>query len=216
MDTKWPIIRNNFAHAAIDVAAARLYPDSHDCSMSETVDITRYPNRRLYDRSRKKYVTLGDIEEMVVGGQDVCVRDSKSEEDLTRVILTQIMIERHPERMKMFPLPFLHAMLRADQMAIDWLTVYFGQATTFMEGIPVGSRIPNVMPGMEFWQSLMSGGGTGRTATPPTEETEPTPEQVDEPVSDNEADATQDMAAKLAEMERRLNELESKPSADGQ
>ena len=114
--------------------------------MSETVEITRYPNRRLYDRSQKKYVTLGDIEELVFGGRDVRVRDSKSDEDLTRLILTQIILERHPERLKMFPRAFLHSILRADHLAMDWLTAYFGQAMSYMESI-VGASAPPLAPG---------------------------------------------------------------------
>jgi len=183
--------------------------------MSETVEITRYPNRRLYDRSHKQYMTLGDIEAMVLGGQDVRVRDSKSDEDLTRVILIQIILERHPQRVKMFPLPFLHSILRADQMALNWLTIYFGQATTLMEGVSGGSPSANVMPGMDFWQSLMPGAAKGGTNEPPASETKPPPEQEQESAPENEAEAQQDMAAKLAELERRLKQLEGESSTDG-
>ncbi len=184
--------------------------------MSETVEITRYPNRRLYDRNRKKYVTLGDIEALVLDGQDVCVRDSKSDQDLTRVILIQIMLERHPERMRMFPLPFLHAILRADQMALNWLTIYFGHATSLMEGIASGSPSPTVIPGMDFWQSFMPGAGKGDINEPPASETKPLRAQEKEPAPDSQAEAQQDLATKLAEMERRLKQLEGKSSTEGQ
>ena len=185
--------------------------------MSETVEITRYPNRRLYDRSRKKYVTVGQIEAMVLGGQDVRVRDSKSNEDLTRVVLTQIILERHPERMKMFPVPCLHAILRADQMALNWLTLYFGQAMSFMErAMPSSSS--SVMPSMDFWQSLLPG-AKNATNKPPTSETRSYEDGNEDPEAGSEA-AQQDMAAKLTEMERRLKQLEGgsavePPSGDG-
>ena len=168
-------------------------------SMSETAEITRYPNRRLYDRSRKKYVTLGDIEAMVLDGQDVRVRDSKSDEDLTRVILIQIILERHPERVKMFPAAFLHGILRADQMALNWLTVYFGQAMPFMKGI-TGTPGTTLVPGMNFWQSLIPG-----VAKRANDSSTQTPEEL---VPDDDAQAQQEMAAKLAEMELRLKQLE--------
>ena len=48
--------------------------------MSQTVEVTRYPNRRLYDRSQRQYVTLGDVEQMVRNGKQVRVRDSKTQE----------------------------------------------------------------------------------------------------------------------------------------
>ena len=186
--------------------------------MSETVEITRYPNRRLYDRSRKKYVTVGQIEAMVLGGQDVRVRDSKSDEDLTRVVLTQIILERHPERMKMFPVPCLHAILRADQMALNWLTLYFGQAMSFMErAMPSSSA--SVVPGIDFWQSLLPGGKNAKNE-PPTSEA-PTAEDSNEVPEAGSKAAQQDMAAKLTEMERRLKQLEGgssdePPSGDEQ
>lgn len=164
--------------------------------MSETVEITRYPNRRLYDRSRKQYVTVGDIEAMVLGGRDVRVRDSKSDEDLTRVILTQILLERHPERMKLFPVAVLHAILRADRMALNWLAIYFGQALSFMEEI---KRAPGLqlVPGMNLWRSLLTRGAS----SPRTAEAEP--------VQQDEFEDRQELADKLAEMERRLKQLES-------
>jgi polyhydroxyalkanoate synthesis repressor PhaR len=173
--------------------------------MSETVEITRYPNRRLYDRSRKKYVTVGDIESMIINGEDVCVRDSKSQEDLTRVILTQIILERHPERIKMFPVAFLHAILRADQFALNWMTIYFGQALTFLERV-TSSRGAKLVPGIDFLQSLLPNVG------------KPTANELDNQSlpTDDELQVQQEMAVRMAEMERRLAQLESEsPASDG-
>ena len=121
--------------------------------MSETVEITRYPNRRLYDRQQKRYVNVGEIEAMVLEGRDVHVTDNKSGEDLTRLILTQVILERHPERMKMFPVSFLHEILRADQAALDWFTVYFAQAKSLMESVTGASGMP-MLPGLDFWQAF--------------------------------------------------------------
>jgi polyhydroxyalkanoate synthesis repressor PhaR len=191
--------------------------------MSAQVEITRYPNRRLYDRSRKRYVTVGDIEAMILAGQNVRVRDSKSDEDLTRMVLIQIILERHPERVKMFPVAFLHAVLRADQLALDWLTVYFGQALTVMQGITVSSGA-RFVPGMNFWQALLPSSGTAARPAggpPPDEEPEPevagsTGEGVDGeaeaglPVQPSQAG----MVARLAELERRLAQLEGGSASD--
>ena len=160
--------------------------------MSEPIEIARYPNRRLYDRSQKKYVTLGDIEALVLAGKDVRVRDSKSEEDLTGVILTQIILERHPERMKMFSAPFLHALLRADQLAIDWLTVYFGQAIKLMQG---ATAMPITgFPGFEMWRSLVP----------------VSPAANEQPSTDLTSADQPDLSERLSEMERRLQQLEDR------
>src|SRR3954470_12265222 len=48
----------------------------------EMVTIIRYPNRRLYDRSLGRYVTLKDVEDTIRQGRTVSVRDSKTGEDL--------------------------------------------------------------------------------------------------------------------------------------
>lgn len=169
--------------------------------MAETVEITRYPNRRLYDRSQKKYVTLGEIEALVLRGQNVRVRDSKTDEDLTRVILVQILLERHPERMKMFPVVFLQEILRADQMALDWLTVYFGQAKAFMEGV-ANSASASFMPSVNFWQSFM----TGSKKTPEALAAENSIPHAEENRERPQSEIA--MAKRLAELERRLNQLE--------
>lgn len=170
--------------------------------MSQTVEVTRYPNRRLYDRSQGQYVTLGDIEEMVQSGKSVRVRDSKTQEDLTRVILIQILLERHPERAQMFPVALLHAILRADQMALDWLTVYFGQAKSFMESLPSASPAGS-LPGMDLWQLWMPGAGMRAEPTSEDSPGDDLPEEKERPESKKE------MAARLAELERRLKQLEA-------
>src|SRR5262249_54633549 len=88
--------------------------DSHSPgAQPATVQITRYPNRRLYDRSQGKYVTLKDIEAVVQRGGNVVVKDSKTGEDFTRSVLTQIILENHPERMELFPVPLFHWMIRS-------------------------------------------------------------------------------------------------------
>ncbi len=191
-------------------------------TVSQTAEVTRYPNRRLYDRSQRQYVTLGDIEEMVRNGKNVRVRDSKTEEDLTRVILTQILLERHPERLQMFPVALLHEILRADQMALDWLTVYLGQAKNFIETLP-STTAADFVPGMDLWKLWMP--GSAGQADPPNDvaasdvaasdvaaskdaPSEATPE--DDQQSDNQRPGSEkEMAKRLAELERRLNELES-------
>ena len=64
--------------------------------MPETVEITRYPNRRLYDHRGKRYVNLGEIDAIIRQGDNVCIRDKKSGDDVTRMLLIQLLLERHP------------------------------------------------------------------------------------------------------------------------
>lgn len=56
--------------------------------------IKKYPNRRLYDTSKSTYITLDDVKALVLGLERFVVVDSKTEEDLTRSILLQIIMEQ--------------------------------------------------------------------------------------------------------------------------
>lgn len=62
--------------------------------MTEKRVIKKYPNRRLYDTAESKYITLEDVRHLVLAGIPFCVLDKKSDEDITRNILLQIIIEQ--------------------------------------------------------------------------------------------------------------------------
>jgi polyhydroxyalkanoate synthesis repressor PhaR len=102
-------------------------------SNSEPVPIVRYPNRRLYDRSQARYVTLPEIAELVRKGKKVTVRDSKTGEDLTRLILTQIIVEQYPERMELFPVSVLSSIIHANDTALGFLRDYLAQSLSYLE-----------------------------------------------------------------------------------
>ena len=55
--------------------------------------LKKYPNRRLYDTQTSSYITLADVKQMVLTLQTFIVRDAKTQEDLTRSILLQIILE---------------------------------------------------------------------------------------------------------------------------
>lgn len=55
--------------------------------------IKKYPNRRLYDTETSTYITLSDVQQLVMRNEPFVVRDAKTNEDLTRSILLQIILE---------------------------------------------------------------------------------------------------------------------------
>ena len=59
--------------------------------------IKKYPNRRLYDTGISSYITLEDVRQLVLEGENFQVRDARSDADLTRAVLLQIIVE-HEER----------------------------------------------------------------------------------------------------------------------
>jgi polyhydroxyalkanoate synthesis repressor PhaR len=55
--------------------------------------IKKYPNRRLYDTELSRYITLSDVRHLVMTGEEFTVVDTSNEDDITRSILLQIMLE---------------------------------------------------------------------------------------------------------------------------
>ncbi len=74
--------------------------------MTQTVDssrtIKKYPNRRLYDTETSTYITLADVKQLVLDNVGFKVVDAKSNEDITRSILLQIILELESEGVPMF------------------------------------------------------------------------------------------------------------------
>jgi polyhydroxyalkanoate synthesis repressor PhaR len=74
--------------------------------------LKKYPNRRLYDTRTSSYITLVDVKQMVLGGEDFEVRDAKTGEDLTRSILLQIILEEESGGVPMFSTQALSQIIR--------------------------------------------------------------------------------------------------------
>ena len=75
------------------------------------VVIKKYANRRLYNTATSAYVTLDDLARMVREGVDFQVFDAKSNEDLTRQILTQIIFEEESRGEALLPVQFLRQLI---------------------------------------------------------------------------------------------------------
>ncbi|MGI9229901.1 MAG: polyhydroxyalkanoate synthesis repressor PhaR [Gammaproteobacteria bacterium] len=80
---------------------------------SEKHIIKKYPNRRLYDTRISKYITLGDVKKLVLEGVSFCVIDVKTEEDLTRSILLQIIAEQEHDGQPIFNADMLSQLIRS-------------------------------------------------------------------------------------------------------
>jgi polyhydroxyalkanoate synthesis repressor PhaR len=75
--------------------------------------IKKYPNRRLYDTKTSSYITLADVKQMVLKQEEFQVLDAKSNEDLTRQILLQIILDEESGGMPMFSSDLLSQMIRS-------------------------------------------------------------------------------------------------------
>jgi polyhydroxyalkanoate synthesis repressor PhaR len=80
----------------------------------EPVIIKKYANRRLYNTGTSTYVTLEDLASMVKAGEDFVVYDAKTNEDITRSVLTQIIFEQENKEggQNLLPINFLRQLIR--------------------------------------------------------------------------------------------------------
>lgn len=75
------------------------------------VVVKKYANRRLYNTESSSYVTLEDLAAMVRAGRDFVVFDAKSGEDITRSVLTQIIVEQEGKGANLLPTQFLRQLI---------------------------------------------------------------------------------------------------------
>lgn len=73
--------------------------------------IKKYANRRLYNTATSSYVTLDDLAATVKGGGDFVVYDAKSGDDITRSVLTQIIVEEEQKGQNLLPIGFLRQLI---------------------------------------------------------------------------------------------------------
>ncbi|MGR8946767.1 MAG: polyhydroxyalkanoate synthesis repressor PhaR [Gammaproteobacteria bacterium] len=165
--------------------------ENKDQAQNEKRVIKKYPNRRLYDTSESKYVTLSDVRELVLSGISFCVIDKKSGEDITRSILLQIIIEQEEEGDPMFSTDVLEQMIgfygdSAQTMAGDFiqnsLQVFQqqqeklqAQFTDAMQHNPMAAAFAEATKrNMELWQEMQTSffsGVTGTTRRDPDDKT---------------------------------------------
>jgi polyhydroxyalkanoate synthesis repressor PhaR len=88
------------------------------------VIIKKYGNRRLYDTAESRYINLEDVAALVRKGADVQIVDAKTAEDLTRSVLTQIIMEEAKDQRAGLPLELLRQLIiatdYAQQQFLSW------------------------------------------------------------------------------------------------
>jgi polyhydroxyalkanoate synthesis repressor PhaR len=87
--------------------------------MSEPRTIKKYPNRRLYDTVESRYITLADIRRLVIDRIDFVVIDKKSQEDITRSILLQVIAEQEHGGEPLLSRDFLSQIIRSYGAALQ-------------------------------------------------------------------------------------------------
>ena len=82
-----------------------------DKDAPDTITIKKYANRRLYNTASSSYVTLDDLATMVQDGLEFTVHDAKTNEDITRAVLTQIIVDQEAKGNNLLPTRFLRQLI---------------------------------------------------------------------------------------------------------
>lgn len=80
--------------------------------VANVIQIKKYPNRRLYNTESSKYITIHDVSELIKDGNRVEVRDVTSDEDVTALVLTQIIMNKAKENQELLPVSLLHLVIQ--------------------------------------------------------------------------------------------------------
>jgi len=128
--------------------------------MQQSVVIKKYANRRLYDTSTGKYVNLEDLAARIRRGEEIQVVDATTGDDLTRVVLTQIIVEDAKGAPTGLPLELLRQLIIAsDRAGQEFLMWYLKSAFDAYKSVQdtVQSRLSDVTTAAMAPLSLMKG-----------------------------------------------------------
>ena len=149
--------------------------------MSEPRIIKKYPNRRLYDTEVSRYVTLEDVRNLVLEEVPFQIRDARTNEDLTRSILLQIIMEQEADGEPMFSEQVLVNIIRSYGDSLQGMMASYlerslnlfleqqarvqDQVKTVMGNDPLSMMREITERNLSIWQEMQE--GLLRAAAPP-------------------------------------------------
>src|SRR6266700_5266609 len=132
--------------------------------MSDTapkrLEIKKYPNRRYYDATHSRHLTLDEIRALIQQGYDLRVTNAKTSADITAQVLTHIILELDTPKLDSLPVPLLVRIIRMnDQLVKDFIEKYFNQALKSFfdyqqqveEQVRRTHGLPSVFPTVAAW-----------------------------------------------------------------
>ena len=139
-------------------------------SMSEERVIKKYANRRLYDASQSRHITLDDIRNMVISGIRVKVVEDKTNEDITRLILLQVIADQEQFGRPILSTPLLESLIRFYGNSLQgFLSAYLeksvetfmrqqeavqAQFTRVLNNSPLGTMSELTRQNLELWAKM--------------------------------------------------------------
>ncbi|HEV2134869.1 MAG TPA: polyhydroxyalkanoate synthesis regulator DNA-binding domain-containing protein [Terracidiphilus sp.] len=164
---------------------------------AKTILIKKYENRRLYDASNSRYVNLEDVAGMVQRGDDVRVIDVATGDDITRLVLTQIIVEGAKTPESGFPLDVLRDMVMASGRASQESAIRYTKAMLDLYKSTYRAMSPAFNP-FDFMPGAAAG---AREAPSPAGQA-----QLEQPSSGKPSEVT-DLRQRVAELEKLVLSL---------
>lgn len=183
---------------------------------SKHLEIKKYPNRRYYDATRSRHLTLEEIRSLIREGHDIRVTDSKTEADITAKVLAQIILELDEEKIEAFPIALLQRLIRVnDQVIKEFVDRYFNQALTHYlqyrqqveEHLRSASEMNPFFPGAPVWGRAMFD-PFGLSVVPGTAP-QPPPSAASEPKAGSKGT---NLTAQVSKLQEQIANLEAKLS----
>jgi polyhydroxyalkanoate synthesis repressor PhaR len=168
------------------------------------LEIKKYANRRYYDATHSRHLTLDEIRTLIQQGHDLHVVDARTGADITGQVLTQIILELDTSKIDSLPVPLLVRIIRMnDQLVKDFIEKYFNQAlNSFLEyqrrveeQIRQTHGLPSALPLVSAWtkavlepfSSAIAGHNRAESGTPANPATPPQVEELQQTVRDLQA-----------------------------
>ena len=174
----------------------------------KSILIKKYENRRLYDSTNSQYVNLDEVAKMMQSGDDVRVVDVTSGEDITRLILTQIIVEDAKTPDSNFPLDVLRQMVIASGKASQESALKYMKAVMDISQNAYRAMAPPFSP-FEFIQRKDSPQSGEAAPGPGTSAGQGTAHLAKNP----ESGEVEELKRRLAELETLVSGLAPKKSA---
>ncbi|MCO6437043.1 MAG: hypothetical protein J5J06_08145 [Phycisphaerae bacterium] len=181
---------------------------TEEASKSQLLQIKKYPNRRYYDTTRSCHVTLHEVYDLVRAGHDVCITDSRTNQDITSLVLLQVLLDRDPPKLDLFPSALIHQAIRANLPVLQsTIEQFFGPFMTVLAtsqkqfDVYLRQAISGAAVNPAEWAGRMM---SLFATTPAASNNGKKEETTSTSGSESEADT---YAQELAELRRQLNEL---------
>ena len=196
--------------------------------------IKKYSNRRLYDTSESRYVTLEELSGKIRGGAEVRVMDAKTEADLTQATLAQIILDGR-RAAQLLPVPLLIQLIRMEDDAlgeffgtfVSWSLQMYQQTQRGLQAAGMYNPLaalgnPAINPFAKLFGGVWGAGpeppptGPPAGAAPPPYEPAPAPPPsvVAEPQASYRAERDDELAQLRRDMEELKAALRGAPTDD--